>query len=126
MKFTYTIKSQNYILFIKLIISFLQSDKMFKGELEGLKAICNTKTVAAPTPIATGCTDNEQHFIVMEYLNLTSLNSAFSAKLGDQLADMHLYNFKEEQSKINQFGFHVETCCGFLPQNNTWTDNWLV
>lgn len=99
---------------------------MFHGELEGLKALCKSKAVFVPYPIATGCTNSGQHFIVMEYLNMTSLNAKCSAELGSQLADMHLFNLQGEQPSINQFGFHVETCCGFLAQNNTWTDDWLV
>lgn len=98
---------------------------MFNGEFEGLKAIRSTKTVQAPNPIATGCTSSGQQFIVMEYLNMTSLDGKCSSKLGSELADMHMFNL-HGQSDINQFGFHVETCCGFIPQNNTWTDDWLV
>lgn len=99
---------------------------MFNGELEGLKAILSTKTVLAPYPIATGCINQDQHFIVMDYFNMTLLNSKSSSELGSLLADMHLHNLKEKQQSIKQFGFHVETSCGFIPQNNTWTDDWLV
>lgn len=99
---------------------------MFHGEFEGLKAICTTKTVSAPHPKATGVINNDHHFIVMEYMDMTSLNAKCSADLGNQLADMHMFNFQEEPQKVNQFGFHVETCCGFIPQNNTWTDDWIV
>lgn len=99
---------------------------MFHGELEGLRVIYDTKTVSAPRPIATGCTNNGCYFIVMEYLNMTSLNGKCSAELGSQLADMHMFNLQGGQPNIKQFGFHVETCCGFLAQNNTWTDDWLV
>lgn len=27
---------------------------------------------------------------------------------------------------IKRFGFHVETFCGKIPQNNKWTDDWIV
>ena len=27
---------------------------------------------------------------------------------------------------IDQFGFHATTCCGFIPQDNTWEDDWIV
>lgn len=27
---------------------------------------------------------------------------------------------------IKKFGFHVETSCGKIPQNNKWTDDWIV
>jgi len=99
---------------------------MFNGELESLKAIYSTKTVAVPYPIVTSCTNGSDNFIVMEYLNMASLNAKCSAQLGSQLADMHMFNLQKDQLNITQFGFHVETCCGFLPQNNTWTDDWLV
>uniref|UniRef100_A0A2S2PX58 Protein-ribulosamine 3-kinase, chloroplastic n=1 Tax=Sipha flava TaxID=143950 RepID=A0A2S2PX58_9HEMI len=114
----------NKILFVKEN-SKPGSDKMFHGEFEGLKAISNTNTVQVPNPIATSCTSSGQQFIVMEYLNMTSLDAKCSSKLGSQLADMHLFNL-QERSSINQFGFHVETCCGFIPQKNTWTDDWIT
>jgi len=99
---------------------------MFGGELEALNVIRDTKTVSAPRPMGIGCTKSGHHFIVMEYLNMTSLNRKCSAELGNQLADMHIFNLQEERQSIKQFGFYVETCCGFLAQNNTWTDDWLV
>jgi len=99
---------------------------MFIGELEGLKAIRSTETVSAPCPIVTSTTNNRNSFIVMEYLNMTSLKADCSAKLGSQLADMHMSNLQGEQQRVNQFGFHVETSCGFIPQNNTWTNDWIV
>ena len=27
---------------------------------------------------------------------------------------------------VRKFGFHVTTCCGFIPQDNSWTDDWSV
>ena len=27
---------------------------------------------------------------------------------------------------VTQFGFHVPTCCGIIPQENTWCDDWVV
>ena len=29
-------------------------------------------------------------------------------------------------SYVDKFGFHVTTCCGFIPQDNSWTDDWPV
>ncbi|VDN26165.1 unnamed protein product [Gongylonema pulchrum] len=26
---------------------------------------------------------------------------------------------------VRQFGFHVPTCCGYIPQMNEWSDNWV-
>ena len=32
----------------------------------------------------------------------------------------------EEPRFVSKFGFHATTCCGFIPQNNEWKDNWVV
>lgn len=99
---------------------------MFHGELESLKAIISTDTVLAPSPICVGCVKDSQHFIVMEYFDLELLDVRSSAVLGSQLADMHFHNLQENNPCINQFGFHIETCCGFYTQNNSWNNDWLV
>ena len=27
---------------------------------------------------------------------------------------------------VDKFGFHATTCCGYIPQDNSWTDDWPV
>ena len=27
---------------------------------------------------------------------------------------------------VNQFGFDITTCCGYIPQDNTWQKDWAV
>lgn len=66
----------------------------------------------------------------------------FITELGSKLADMHLSNqkFRQQQEKqqshvgkatsllkepVTQFGFHVTTCCGYLPMVNDWCDDWI-
>lgn len=81
---------------------------MFQGEMEGLKAILSTKTIKVPKPIAIGhthkddnnncSTKNCQHFIVMEYLNMTILKSKLFAEFGKQLANMHMHNLRGNNS----------------------------
>lgn len=79
----------------------IQSDKKTKGEYEGLKAIQETKTVMVPRPIVIGRTSNHvQHFLVMDYLNLTVLNNVASAELGRKLADLHLHNLQHKRSLV--------------------------
>ena len=41
---------------------------------------------------------------------------------------MHLHNetLKGEDGYVDKFGFHTPTCCGYLAQDNTWTDDWVV
>ncbi|XP_013361466.1 PREDICTED: fructosamine-3-kinase isoform X6 [Chinchilla lanigera] len=65
-----------------------------------------------------------------------------ASKLGEQMADLHLYNQKlrekqkEEENTVGcraegvvpqyvtKFGFHTVTCCGFIQQVNDWQDDW--
>jgi len=50
---------------------------------------------------------------------------------------MHLHNeelgrregrLKEGSGEeyVEKFGFHTTTCCGYLAQDNSWTDDWVV
>ena len=76
----------------------------------------------------------------MEHLDMRSLRPDAAALLGTQLANLHLHNQKlvRDQSKadsfvgvsdsprgVTKFGFDVTTCCGFLPLNNEWNDDWV-
>lgn len=73
---------------------------MFDGEIEGLKAMRETKTVLAPYPIATGQVNNSHYVLVLEHFNLTRINNRGFAKLGRQMANMHLHNLKPKRSSV--------------------------
>ena len=48
------------------------------------------------------------------------------AALGRQLAELHLHNTgRGAGQRVDSFGFQVDTCCGFLPQANTWAADWV-
>lgn len=74
---------------------------MFKGELDGLNAIRSSDTLFAPRPITTGTTDDNRHFLVMDYLNITRLDKNASKILGSKLADMHMCNW------VNKCGLYT-------------------
>ena len=63
--------------------------------------------------------------LVMEFLPLRRCSS--QAKLGQDLAQLHLHNWsrRTEAGVVQRFGFPTETCCGFLPQGNGWADSWV-
>ena len=63
--------------------------------------------------------------LVMEYLPLRRCSN--QSQLGRDLAELHLHNWnrRTEPDAVQRFGFHLETCCGFLPQSNAWADSWL-
>ncbi|XP_012695195.1 ketosamine-3-kinase [Clupea harengus] len=117
-----------------------EAKRMFVGEMASLEAILQTNTVKVPKPVKVIDLDRGGAVFVMEHVDMRSL-SKLSAQLGEHLADLHLHNQKqrEKQSKeeqtvgkgsevpvIDKFGFHVPTCCGYLPQNNDWQDDWVA
>lgn len=116
---------------------------MFDGEMASLEAILKTETVKVPKPIKVIALDTGGSVFVMEHLDMKGL-SKHSRHLGEQLAYMHLHNKtqlekqkKEEQTvgkgagqsdinAVERFGFSVKTCCGYLPQENEWQDDWVT
>ncbi|NXP09349.1 KT3K kinase, partial [Thinocorus orbignyianus] len=117
----------------KLMLSFsvCQARRMFEGEMASLEAILKTQRIKVPEPIKVIDVPGGSTLFVMEHLEMRGLNR-HSAKLGAQLADLHLHNqqlgekLKKEESTVgqgqmevqfvDQFGFHTVTCCGYLPQ----------
>lgn len=117
---------------------FVKSNKkskarlMFDGEFAGLKAIADTKTVVVPKPITVLDNPDGGACLVMEFLDMKGLRR-FSQKLGEDLATLHLhnktlFNKKNESGSeyVSQFGFHTTTCCGYIPQDNSWKDDWVA
>ncbi|XP_068224688.1 ketosamine-3-kinase-like isoform X2 [Palaemon carinicauda] len=114
---------------------------MFDGEFESLKAMKATGTVKVPTPHIVVDNPTGGAVLCMEYLDMRSLNR-HTGMLGKQLAELHLYNIeegkkaesndsyvgqgeKECQQYTSKFGFHIDTCCGYLSQDNSWCDDWV-
>ena len=76
-----------------------------------------------------------------EYVEMHGL-SKHSAALGVAMARLHLHNSElgkrtQQQAAsvhkgedamefVGRFGFHTTTCCGYIPQDNTWEDDWVV
>ncbi|CAH1800412.1 unnamed protein product [Owenia fusiformis] len=117
-----------------------EARRMFDGEYASLEAIDKTETIRAPKPIKVIDQPSGGAVLVAEYVDIKSL-SKYASQLGEQLAQMHLYNdevgkrlslqessvHKDESLEyVSRFGFPVTTCCGYLPQDNTWQDDWVV
>ncbi|XP_013361465.1 PREDICTED: fructosamine-3-kinase isoform X5 [Chinchilla lanigera] len=114
---------------------------MFEGEMASLEALRSTGLLRVPRPIKVIDLPGGGAAFVMEHLKMKSLSSQAS-KLGEQMADLHLYNQKlrekqkEEENTVGcraegvvpqyvtKFGFHTVTCCGFIQQVNDWQDDW--
>ncbi|KAF6093802.1 fructosamine 3 kinase related protein [Phyllostomus discolor] len=120
-----------------------EAKRMFEGEMASLTAILETHTVKAPRPLKVLDAPGGGSMLVMEHLDMKYLGS-HAAKLGAQLADMHLQNKKlgetlqkeagtvgrgggqADRPFVDQFGFDVVTCCGYLPQVNDWQRDWVT
>lgn len=112
---------------------------MFDGELASLEAIKKTGRIRVPTPHAVGDYPSGS-LLIMEHLEMHSSLSQTAGQLGTQLAQLHLHNQElvrrspsteafvgrtPEDRGIDKFGFDVTTCCGFLPLNNDWSEDWI-
>ncbi|XP_059763967.1 ketosamine-3-kinase isoform X1 [Balaenoptera ricei] len=120
-----------------------EAKRMFEGEMASLTAILKTGTVKVPKPIKVLDAPGGGSMLVMEHLDMRYLSS-HAAKLGTQLADLHLDNKRlgetlqkeagtvgkgggqVERPFVDQFGFDVVTCCGYLPQVNDWQRDWVT
>jgi len=112
--------------------------RMFEGEFTSLDAIRKSGKIRVPEPVVVEDYP-EGSLLIMEHLELRSLRPPSSAALGTQLAQLHLYNqdkLKESftdsfvgrhqhEKSFDKFGFDVTTCCGFLPLQNEWNDDWV-
>ncbi|KAM3561520.1 hypothetical protein MY1884_002348 [Beauveria asiatica] len=76
----------------------------------------------SPKPIAWGrCTDTtDLFFFLSAFVKMDQGDVPDAGKLCAKLAKMH----GESVSPTGQFGFHVTTCNGSIPQINTWNESW--
>ncbi|KAE9416252.1 hypothetical protein Angca_003570, partial [Angiostrongylus cantonensis] len=122
------------------------ADIMFRGEAASLKAIVETNTVRAPRPIDVVNLGAHGWALITEYIDMNGEGGRRAlVDLGTQLARMHKHNEESlgeskraegyvgipntdgrSKAGVKQFGFHTETCCGFLPQKNEWCDDWAT
>ncbi|XP_072259695.1 ketosamine-3-kinase-like [Pyxicephalus adspersus] len=120
-----------------------EARRMFEGEMASLQAIQQTGTIRVPKPIKVIDQPSGGALLVMEHMDFKSLNRQ-SAKLGENLADLHLHNQRlrdklTKQSRtvgegpgqsdlqyVDKFGFHTVTCCGYIPLVNDWQEDWVT
>ncbi len=112
---SYFISNGHDPVFVKVNdLSFLPQ---FQAEYDALSLLSSTETVRVPTPYAVGTFRNKS-FLLMEYIDLTPLNTIDAAELGAQLACLHLWG---EQLK---FGFDEDNGLASTPQPNGWQLRW--
>lgn len=103
--------------FVKLNeISYFEQ---FEAQSINLAQLTLHSTLFVPDCICTGVTLNHS-FIVLEWLNLTNLNTDNWAQLGTRLAQMHK---KHEQA---MFGWPHDNYLGKHIQTNRWHKRWDI
>ncbi|CEI95698.1 hypothetical protein RMCBS344292_09877 [Rhizopus microsporus] len=96
--------------------------KWFKAESLALERINCAVPDFAPRPIhyQESSTDNEQAFIVTEYVPMAGKASGrdIQEKLGISLAQMH------SKGTSDKFGFDITSYCGTTELDNSWCTDW--
>lgn len=91
---------------------------MFKREAEGLAAIRNTQTIAAPEVVLQFDFEDDS-CLLMEWVDTIRATPVASVQLGRQLAAMH-------RCTAPQFGFDKDNYMGSLPQSNRKHNTWAA
>ncbi|KAI3384468.1 hypothetical protein SNEBB_003203 [Seison nebaliae] len=103
--------------------------KILHAEKESLDALIQTELFRVPN-VHLVFENFGNCYIVMEYLeDLKSLSIGNHRIFGRQLALLHKHNWDLMDAKddraVLRYGFHTDTACGTLMQNNEWGDNWV-
>jgi fructosamine-3-kinase len=91
---------------------------MFEAEVAGLAALREAGAIRVPAVIACGLVDGQAR-IVLEHLELSSLDHASGAALGRTLAQLH-------RTLGPRFGWLHDNFIGATPQENAWRENWAL
>ena len=112
----YKLQSNKQSYFIKLNKPSLAF--MFEAEAQGLEEIKSLNCIRIPNVICFG--QSEYHsYLVLEYIELTSIHGKASKLLGTQLAKLH-------QHSQGFYGWHINNTIGSTSQYNTRNYDWLI
>ena len=89
---------------------------MFAAEAQGLQALSAAAVVPTPTFVTLGQAATEV-FLVLEYLELTPLDQAGGARLGEAMAQLHRVTGES-------FGWTTDNFIGATPQQNQPHPGW--
>ena len=92
---------------------------MFTAEAEGLNELAQAKAIRVPGVVCYGET-NQHAYLVMEYISFSSGSGSSSAKMGQQLAQLH-----QTHSHGRGHGWHRDNTIGATPQHNDWRADWV-
>ena len=76
-------------------------------------------------PDSLNC-DFFSHFLILKFViskRLHLLNAELEKKA---LKEEKIVGRSQYYKYVDKFGFYTSTCCGYLEQDNTWKDTWVV
>ncbi|CAB3409359.1 unnamed protein product [Caenorhabditis bovis] len=120
----------------RMFIKYGKGEFLAVGEFESLKAILNTHAIRCPNPIST-IHFKDDWALVTSFETMHKDHEGME-KFAEKLARLHMHNPRliaenekrdgfvgeNDEMGVRRFGFHVPTCCGSIPQNNEWADDW--
>ncbi|MEB3358903.1 MAG: fructosamine kinase family protein [Synechococcales bacterium] len=92
---------------------------MFEAEALGLEQMYATQTIRVPKPICWG-TAGRSAYIVLEWLDFGYGTHDAWSEMGRRLAAMH------KVTSERGFGWDRDNTIGFIPQQNSWTADWVT
>jgi protein-ribulosamine 3-kinase len=98
-------------------VSEASFEAMFAAEADGLAALRQAGALRVPRTITQGANDDES-WLVLEWLVLVALGPRSAAALGTALAAQH-------RQPRERFGWARDNFIGSTPQANGWSDDWL-
>lgn len=97
---------------------------LMEGEFNAMTEIYKWVPDLAPKPHSWGkyaLEKPEAYFFLSQYIDMNDMMPDPN-QLCTKLARLH----RESQSPTGQFGFHITTCQGRIPQSLEWESNWTV
>lgn len=99
---------------------------MVKGELESMRALYQLSPNFVPRPIGCGTYESapDNHFFLCDFVDMAD-ELPEVVDFCEKLADLHRRSIAlGPEGHEGEFGFHVTTYNGRLPQDNTWNESW--
>jgi protein-ribulosamine 3-kinase len=90
--------------------------ELFAAEWDGLATLREAGAVRIPEPLARGV-DGGASWLLLEYIEMTSLTETAAGRLGAQLAALH-------RQLAEGFGHHRDNFIGLTPQDNRSHARW--
>ncbi|KAF2671660.1 hypothetical protein BT63DRAFT_422204 [Microthyrium microscopicum] len=99
-----------------------QGKAMLEGEFNSMRELYNTAPNFIPKPHTWGklnVSNPDTYFFLCQFIEMTNDNPD-PTQLCIKMVELH----RNSVSPTGQFGFHINTCQGNLPQQTSWSPTW--